>query len=118
MDLNIMMDTGMFPKLFHPQMPWYSLNMKRHPRSYTRTRRPTRYFLIDFGLSGIYDPLQGRTTAIPVLGGDKTVPEFQNNVERPQEVYPTDIYYIGNMIRECFLQVRVHSEDAPPTAEF
>lgn len=107
MDLNIMMDTAMFPNLFHPQSPLFRFpaNRRKLAKGYSRTRRPTKYFLIDFGLSGIFDPAKGRTTAIPVLSGDQTVPEFQNNMERRHEVYPTDVYYIGNMVRECFLEV-------------
>lgn len=74
---------------------------------YTRTERPTRYYIIDFGLSADYDPDKGETTDTPLIGGDKTVPEYQNNDDQPHEVYPTDVYYIGNMVRESFLQVRI-----------
>ncbi len=108
MDLNIMMDTVMFPRLFHPQLPEFNSDRRTLITGYSRTWRPPKYFLIDFGLSDIFDPAQGRTTAIPVLSGDRTVPEFQHNMNRRHEVYPTDVYYIGNMIRESFLQVGAH----------
>lgn len=108
MDLNIMMDPlPLFPNLFHPENPrWTKQSGVEVKPAYTRTKRQVKYYLIDFGLSAIYDPYKGQITDIPVLSGDKTVPEFQNNMDEPHEVYPTDVYYIGNMVRESFLQVR------------
>ncbi|KAF7797588.1 hypothetical protein EIP86_008788 [Pleurotus ostreatoroseus] len=106
MDLNIMMEAApLFPKLFHPQDTFCTADGRDLAEAkYSRTEHPVKYYLIDFGLSGIYDPYKGHTSALPVLSGDKTVPEYQNNMDRAQEVYPTDVYYIGNMIRESFLQ--------------
>ncbi|KAJ3551171.1 hypothetical protein NM688_g4863 [Phlebia brevispora] len=105
MDLNIMLDPyPLFPRLFHPQDTVMTLDHKALVKPYTRTRRPTKYFFIDFGLSAIYDPARGPTIDKPVLSGDKTVPEFQNDLNTPRDVYPTDVYYLGNMIRESFLQ--------------
>lgn len=108
MDLNIMMDpNSLFPDLFHPEIYYWTVDAQAQvkPRS-TRTRRPVKYYLIDFGLSGFYNPLEGQTIDMPVLGGDKTVPEFQGKMDEPHEVYPTDVYYVGNMVRESFLQVK------------
>ncbi|EKM54751.1 uncharacterized protein PHACADRAFT_96349 [Phanerochaete carnosa HHB-10118-sp] len=105
MDLNIMMDpAGLFPDLFHPQNPRYTRDFKSKPKHYSRTFKPTKYYLIDFGLSRSYDPADGPPRDYPILGGDKTVPEFKGQ-DRAYNPFPTDIYYIGNMIRECFLQV-------------
>ena len=108
MGLNIMMDPNpMFPDLYHPATRNRSRDWKSYrPKYYTRTARPTKYYLIDFGLSRKYDPEEREPLQIPILGGDKTVPEFQGDgVYRPWNPFPTDIYYIGNMIREEFLQV-------------
>ncbi|KAF7797589.1 hypothetical protein EIP86_008789 [Pleurotus ostreatoroseus] len=106
MELNVMMDAApLLPDQFHPQDTFRTLDLQKIAKAkYTRTERPFKYYLIDFGLSGIYDPHKGRTIELPVLSGDKTVPEFQNNMDRPHEVYPTDVYYIGNLVREEFLQ--------------
>ena len=107
MNLNVMMDAAsLFPNQFHPQDTFRTLDLGKIVKAeYTRTERPVKYYLIDFGLSGIYDPHKGRTIDLPVLSGDKTVPEYQNNMDRPHEVYPTDVYYIGNLVREELLQV-------------
>ncbi|KAJ3527136.1 hypothetical protein NM688_g8170 [Phlebia brevispora] len=105
MDLNIMMDpTPLYPNLYHPRKILLSMDLKSSAKHYTRTRRPTKYYFIDFGLSGIYDPAKGPAVDYPVLSGDKTVPEYRSNSRNPHQVYPTDVYYIGNMVRESFLQ--------------
>ncbi|KAJ3551172.1 hypothetical protein NM688_g4864 [Phlebia brevispora] len=89
MDFNIMMDPApMYPNLYHPQHTLLTRDRKHLAKHYSRTRRPTKYYFIDFGLSGIYNPADGPTIDRPT----------------PHDVYPTDIYYIGNMICETFLQ--------------
>jgi hypothetical protein len=71
-----------------------------------RTECPPKYYFIDFGLSKRYDPADGPPLEVPIWGGDKTVPEFQNSNE-PMNPFPTDIYYLGNVVNEYFLQVRL-----------
>lgn len=107
MDLNIMMDPKpTFPDMHHPRV----INMNRtftgNAKFYTRTARPTKYYLIDFGLSKRYNPDDGEPSEPPILGGDKTVPEFQGRgYDEPSNPFRTDIYYLGNMVRESYLQV-------------
>lgn len=107
MNLNIMMDPKpTFPNMYHPRVNRQNRNFKGTAKYYTRTARPTKYLLIDFGLSRKYNPEDGIPSEIPILGGDRTVPEFQGDGEyRPWNPFPTDIYYVGNMIRKDFLQV-------------
>ena len=96
-----------FPKMYHPGRPIMSRDFKGLAKHHTRTARPTKYYLIDFGLSRMYNPGDGEPQEIPIRGGgDKTVPEFQGRGEfKPCNPFPTDIYYIGNLVREDFLQV-------------
>jgi len=70
---------------------------------YTRTARPSKYFFIDFGISRKYKPEDGPPRELPIEGGDRTVPEFKT-ATGPVDPFPTDIYYLGNLIREDFLQ--------------
>lgn len=107
MNRNIMMDPKpIFPNMYHPRSTRQNRNFKGQAKYHTRTAKPTKYFLIDFGLSRKYDPDISAPSEIPILGGDKTVPEFQGRGEyKPSNPFPTDIYYLGNMIREDFLQV-------------
>lgn len=56
-----------------------------------------------------YNPEDGPPREHPIVGGDKTVPEFQNWNGELLDPFPTDIYYIGNMIRTSILHVRALS---------
>ncbi len=107
MNLNIMMDPrNMYPDMFHPRLPHRARGWKGRAKYYSRTARPTKYYIIDFGLSLKFDPKDGPPIAYPIEGGDKTVPELQHRSGwRNRDPFPTDVYYIGNMIREDFLQV-------------
>ncbi|TDL15666.1 hypothetical protein BD410DRAFT_796205 [Rickenella mellea] len=103
-DNNIMMDpTAMYPKLFHPASSDKNLDFSGTAKHYTRTERPPRYLLIDFGLSRRYLSKDRPILEDPIRGGDKSVPEFQA-YDDPCDPFPTDVYYIGNLIREEFIQ--------------
>lgn len=69
-----------------------------------------KYYFIDFGLSRRYEPMDGPPREHPIRGGDKSVPEFQPGVWKGEllDPFPTDIYYLGNMIRMDIMKVRHH----------
>ncbi|KAI0311861.1 hypothetical protein OF83DRAFT_717094 [Amylostereum chailletii] len=103
-ELNIMMDASpMYPQSFHPVKINRSCDWKGKAKHYTRTRRPPKYYFIDFGLSQRYDPANGPPRELPMRGGDKSAPEHEN-YDTPCDPFPTDIYYLGNMIREVFIR--------------
>ena len=95
----------MYPQMFHPRSHDKSLDYRGSAKHSTRTARPVRYYFIDFGLSRRYNPEDGPPREHPIRGGDKSVPEFKNWEGGLLDPFPTDIYYIGNMIRESVLQV-------------
>jgi hypothetical protein len=100
-----MMDgSEMYPNSWHPSEQSYSRDYRGKAKHYTRTQRPPKYYLIDFGLSRRYEAGQVAPREIPLLGGDSTVPEFQNS-NAPHDPFPTDIYYVGNMMKEECLEV-------------
>ena len=105
--LNVMMDSKpILPEMFHPQRIWRQLHdIRKDIRPYTRTARPVRYYFTDFGLSRRYAPDDANPLEDPIIGGDKTVPEFQNDPYTPRNPFHTDVYYMGNLIRVTFLQV-------------
>jgi hypothetical protein len=80
-------------------------DFRRNVKGYSRTRRPTRYLLIDFGLSRFYDPANGPPLDRPLRGGDKSAPEHQDGTT-PCNPFPTDVYYLGNLVREEYMEVR------------
>ncbi|KAH9937748.1 kinase-like domain-containing protein [Amylocystis lapponica] len=107
MKLNIMMDpSAIYPDLYHPRAPLRTRDFQGWVEPFTRTERPTKYYLIDFGLSVKFDPDDTNPAVLPIKGGDKTVPEFQHDesYKKDQNPFPTDIYYLGNLIRQDFLQ--------------
>ncbi|KAI0297841.1 hypothetical protein B0F90DRAFT_1736952 [Multifurca ochricompacta] len=101
---NIMLEpSGMYPQSFHPVAINRSRDFRKKANGYSRTRRPPLYLLIDFGLSRRYDPANGPPLDKPLRGGDKSAPEHQDR-DTPCNPFPTDIYYIGNLVREEFSQ--------------
>ena len=98
---------SMFPNGFHPCSITRDrggvLGVETIPRY--KASGPVRYYFIDFGLSRRYSPDDTSPLAFPIFGGDKTVPEFQNS-KKPMNPFPTDIYYLGNLLREDLLEVR------------
>ncbi len=100
-----MMDpTPLFSDMPHPAYPKKSYDFKKKVTGYTRTERPTKYYIIDFGLSRKFSP--GDAFIAPTsFGGDRSVPEYQDpsGLSNP---FPIDVYSFGNLIREDFLEVR------------
>ncbi|KIJ18440.1 hypothetical protein PAXINDRAFT_167041 [Paxillus involutus ATCC 200175] len=101
---NIMMDTSVYVDAFHPATPIMKRDFSGYARFRTRTQRPPRYFLIDFGLSRRYDHSIAKPLEVPIWGADKEVPEFQNSND-PCDPFATDVFYIGNAIRNYFVDL-------------
>ncbi|KAL4064821.1 hypothetical protein V8B97DRAFT_2025923 [Scleroderma yunnanense] len=105
MHLNTMMDASkLYTDAFHPIHPIMKRDFSGFAHFKTRTTQPVKYYFIDFGLSRRYDPSIAQPLEVPIWGGDKEVPEFQNS-NRPCDPFPTDIFYIGNMIKKDFVEV-------------
>ncbi len=103
---NIMLDPSrMYPKSFHPMVIGKTRDFRGKAKGRTRTWCRPRYFLIDLGLSRRYDPANGTPLEIPLRGGDKSAPEHRD-MEAPCNPFPTDVYYLGNLAREDYIQVR------------
>ncbi|KIY63922.1 hypothetical protein CYLTODRAFT_381577 [Cylindrobasidium torrendii FP15055 ss-10] len=104
--LNIMMDTSMYPDGFHPAAPSKTPDFREDAKHIPRNVAHPRYFLIDFGLAVRYEYAELQPRAVPVRGQDKTVPEFAapGGMQNAYDPFPTDIYYLGNFIREHFFE--------------
>ncbi|KAH9035414.1 hypothetical protein EDB84DRAFT_1269482 [Lactarius hengduanensis] len=63
--------------------------------------RPPRYYFIDFGISRQYPSRDVMDEPLP--GGDESAPEHQSG-RRPCNPFHTDIYYIGNFVRNEFME--------------
>lgn len=97
---------NMYPESFHPANRKRSKDFRRKAKGYSRTRRPTRYLLIDLGLSRLYDPAAGPPLDEPLQGGDKSAPEHRDQGTHCNPFY-TDVYYLGNLVRQDYIIVCV-----------
>ena len=105
MSLNILMDaTPILPDLWHFSAPRRTRDDKKFVSPRSRTAHPVKYYWADFGLARRYPPDDPNPLEDPIEGGDKSVPEFQQDPIVPCNPFPTDVYYVGNLIREDFLQ--------------
>ena len=100
--------TNIYPNSFHPVAMGRSKDFHYKVKGYSRTRRPTGYLLIDFSLSCQYDLANGPPLDEPLHGSDRSAPEHQDG-ETPCNPFPTDVYYLGNLVRVQYIQVRVPS---------
>ncbi|EPT04678.1 hypothetical protein FOMPIDRAFT_82049 [Fomitopsis schrenkii] len=96
--LNVMMETPIYSEgLWHTEAPWRTRDLSARSSHVSCTERPIRYFSIDFGLSRKYSPDDGPPCGPPILGGDKTVPEFQDggNGSAPTRTSTTSVKSFG-----------------------
>ncbi|KAJ3890949.1 hypothetical protein GG344DRAFT_48399 [Lentinula edodes] len=108
--MNIMMDgSQMYPKGWSSLDPSQARDnpFRAAKRAGFRMQFWPKYYLIDFGLSHMYS---NKGTVPPLerilRGGDKSVPEHAPKYKHANP-FPTDIYYIGNLVRENFTEVLV-----------
>lgn len=101
-----MMDpTHLYPDSFHPIARDRRRDWKGKAKHYTRTQCPPRYYLIDFGLSHRYTSEEEPPLRLPAYGGDKSAPEHET-YDTLCDPFPTDVYYLGNLVRERFMKAR------------
>ena len=93
--------TAMYPNEYHPVQLNRRPGFKGQTKRYTRTVRPPRYYFIDFGLSRRYSSRNALDE--PLRGGDKSAPEHRRGGWC--NPFQTDIYYLGNLVREHFVLV-------------
>uniref|UniRef100_A0A8H7XMQ5 Protein kinase domain-containing protein n=1 Tax=Psilocybe cubensis TaxID=181762 RepID=A0A8H7XMQ5_PSICU len=105
---NVMMDPSeIYPEGFHPVK--YRMNRDytgpASPKC-TRTQCPPKYYWIDYGLSVHFEESYKFPRAVTLRGGDKSAPEFQDikHLHTARDPFPTDIYYLGNLIRIYFTE--------------
>ena len=92
----------MYPNGFHPVKFNRNRNFKGTAKTYTRTQRPPVYYLFDLSLSRQYT---SRDVTDEILRrGDTSAPEHR--LKRCCNPFQTDIYYIGNLVRHEFIEVR------------
>ncbi|KAJ6591333.1 hypothetical protein B0H10DRAFT_783600 [Mycena sp. CBHHK59/15] len=102
--MNIMMDgSSLYSVPFHPIEQHLKRDFSGKAPHLTRTQRPVKYYLADFGLSRKYKPEERPPLEPIIMAGDKSAPEYR--VCNACDPFPTDVYHLGNLIRGEFLQV-------------
>lgn len=105
---NIMVDSkDMWPEPYHVMAPDMNRSFTAEVKKpFTRTARPPKYHIIDFGLSRQY-PADNLNPAESIPeGGDRTVPEFSNGLGPvAHDPFAVDIYCVGNVIQNYILKV-------------
>lgn len=100
---NVLMDANpLFVDRYHPSRLDYKLDLSGPVKHCTRTQKPVKYYLTDFGLSRKYKAEDLPASEDVIIGADKTVPEFKSG--KACDPFPTDVYTLGNMIREQFIE--------------
>ncbi|KAF5336853.1 hypothetical protein D9611_003035 [Ephemerocybe angulata] len=99
---NILMDAhGMFPDDFHPCYPIMKADWSgRAKPGKTRTEKPPKYYLIDYGQSERF--YEDETPVTEHIGTDDTVPEYEDESQVTNPFF-VDVYCAGNMIKYEFL---------------
>ncbi len=96
----------LYPVMYHPANDVMKYDFSGRVKHLTRTARPVRYYLIDFGISRMYDPSGPPPLESLFIAGDKSIPDFRPEYFGiPYDPFPTDVYYSGNVIRGDFLMV-------------
>ncbi|KAG6863865.1 hypothetical protein C0993_010093 [Termitomyces sp. T159_Od127] len=101
-----------------PPHPW-ERHMRRDfsrkvSKPIARTLKPVKYYLIDFGLSEIFQPKDTPPLKRPPWGGDKTVPEHLVPDAPPCDPFAVDVYCLGNYLRQSFLDGWDQVQQLPP----
>jgi hypothetical protein len=105
---NIMMDANpLYPDPWHPSKPTMRADWSAPAKPLSRSDHPVKYYFIDFGLSVQFDLSAGPPLAVPnEAGGEQVPPEFKGKgYNTKHNPFPTDVWYIGNFVREEFIQV-------------
>ena len=92
----------MFPDGCHPKKVLRKPDLSGPAKFYTRTQRPSKYFIIDFGMSRRYES----DNDSPV---EATVTE---NGVQDQNPFQVDVYLAGELLRQGFLDVSQTSSSA------
>ncbi|TFK53522.1 hypothetical protein OE88DRAFT_1717759, partial [Heliocybe sulcata] len=117
---NIMLDpSSLYPNSFHPVRIRRARDFKGDAKHYTRTQRPVKYYLIDFGLTRRYQAEDMPPMEDIVPGGDRSAPEHQDaalerNPTKKCNPFPTDVYYLGNVIRKRLIELNKGFEFLEP----
>ncbi|KAI0363711.1 hypothetical protein BV20DRAFT_1039768 [Pilatotrama ljubarskyi] len=100
---NVMMDaTALYPRGFHPILTHSLPGANGYAPVLSRSGVRVKYFFLDFGISTRFSPDDTSRKVLGVDGLEETVPELSNEV--PYDPFKTDVYIVGKLFRQVFLE--------------
>jgi hypothetical protein len=94
----------LYPSSFNPVFIDKSVDLRTSAKHLSRRQASPKYYLVDFGLSRRYSAQERPPSEPIILGADKSPPEHRHPA-LVCDPFPTDIYYLGNMVKSDLLQV-------------
>lgn len=99
-----MMDAAaLYPAGFHPIQQDWSPDYTTSARVLPRTTSNVKYYFTDFGISRRFEADDDNRLVVGNKGLDQTLPELSDTVH--YDPFKADIYFLGNVFKERFLQV-------------
>ncbi|KAH8823331.1 kinase-like domain-containing protein [Flagelloscypha sp. PMI_526] len=98
---NIMMDSAMFLKPFHPHFPDRLSDGVTDAEPIPRLGSGVRYYFTDFGLSSQFSKSHPNPLVLGTAGRNTNVPELSETV--PYNPFMTDVFILGNALETEFL---------------
>ena len=98
---------AMYPGGFHPVAQNKAPNWKGRAKHFSRTERPPRYYIIDFGISIRFPLDDSSPRARAVWGGDGDRPPEIQRQGAEYDPFPADVFYLGNIIKHHFTEVQL-----------
>ena len=103
-----MMDAdAMYPEGFHPVGLEFNPDHSGYAKHISRSAVGVKYYFVDFGISVYVPESMSSKLVTGFLGRDRDPPELSNEV--PYDPFKLDVFIIGNMLKDEFYTVRVHS---------
>lgn len=101
-----------YPSGFHPVSRTRLPDLSGFATNLSRTEVTLKYYYIDFGISVYIPPKSTQESRLVVGedGRDQDPPEL--SVDVPYDPFKLDVFIIGNMFHNEFVQVNVDSEYA------
>lgn len=95
---------GLYAERSHPVLDGLDWTAQRLLDPLPRSQASIKYYFIDYGISTYFSPGERRGLVTGIDGHDEEVPEL--SMSRPYDPFKVDVFIVGNLFRQLFLNVR------------
>ncbi|KAG6860092.1 hypothetical protein C0995_015868 [Termitomyces sp. Mi166 len=116
---NIMADSlSLFSYPPHPSYPWEKRDFSGWTKVVrSRTKHPIKYYLIDFGLSNLFDSKTDASVQ-PPFGGTRNCPEVWKPNAPPCNPFLVDVFCMGNVVHQLLFDQDYYNSIGGPKQDF